>query len=742
MIVEFALPWFVLAILLTYTYVKFFEHPYGFSWESNGHVYDVFVNQPAPGIKVGDQLVKVGPLTWDEYNNDLRKTFFDGVQPGQVVSVTVQRGGQLVTVQWTLPGFNQGEFYEQLFSEWFLAYIFWLAGVVTVLFLRPKDERWVMLVAFNFLTAIWLGSGGGTSNYHLLYSALVLRMAIWLSLPVYLHLHWLFPRPLGKLPPFVVGAGYTGALALIIAQGFQVLPQSLYFLGFFIALLGSVVLLVVHAVRQPDTRADLRLLLVAVFLALAPVIILSGVDVLAGTSSRAGTLGLLSFPLVPFAYLYVTYRRQLGGLEVRVNRLASVYAFMIVLGTVGIPLFVLADGWLPREHDTLIVGSLSTLVAIVLSLWFFPRFQHFVEHRLLGIPVATEQIQQAYSTQTSARTSINALVDLLKDVMLPSLLVRQFLFVQFDRDLIKVLLAVGLDEKQLPGGRDLIRLTTLRDDVPGDTNKARPYPWVRLVLLLKVGKDVLGVWLLGKRDPDDFYAQRELPMLQSLANQTAIALSNVVQTERLHAAYQDEIKRTEEARKNMALELHDGVLNKMAALMMRLDDQSMTPEFQNSYTELTTQLREMVKDLRPTMLNYGLQLALEGYADTLRERSNGRVRVVVDINSDGARYSPDVEQHIFRIVQEASMNALRHAKPTQVTISGRLEKELIEIDVRDDGSGFDSHEKLDLGALQAGNHFGMSGIFERAELIGADIKIESEPGKGTCLQIYCKQGRV
>ena len=298
-----------------------------------------------------------------------------------------------------------------------------------------------------------------------------------------------------------------------------------------------------------------------------------------------------------------------------------------------------------------------------------------------------------------------------------------------------------MDEEQVPSARDLSRLSALKDDLPGDTHNARPYPWVRLVLPLKVGNDVLGLWLLGRRDPDDFYSQRELPMLQSLANQTAITLSNVIQTERLHAAYQDGIKRSEEARKNMALELHDGVLNKMAALMMMLDDRSITLEFQRSYNELTAEVRDMVKDLRPTMLNYGLKLAIEGYTDTLAERSDGKVRFSVDLKAVNDRYSADVEQHVFRILEESTMNALRHAHPTQVTISGKLETELIEINIEDNGSGFNPNEKMDLNALQAGNHFGMSGIFECAELIGAEIKIESEPSKGTRLQIYWKPGR-
>ena len=384
---------------------------------------------------------------------------------------------------------------------------------------------------------------------------------------------------------------------------------------------------------------------------------------------------------------------------------------------------------------------LGALLTAVLSIWAFPSFQGIVEKYLLGISMPPEQAQHLYSTRLTDSTSIHKLNNLLRDVMLPSLLVRQFCFLYFDRDLPKVLLAIGMDGKQAVKDNDLSKLSALKDLLSDDYLKTGPYPWVRLMLPLKVGEDVLGFWLFGRRDPDDFYSQAELPILKSLADQAAIALSNILQTERLHAAYQDGIQRSEIARQQISLELHDGILNQMAALIMKLDDQSITPEFQKSYNELTTQMRQIIGELRPVMLNYGLQPAIEGYVDMLLDQTDGRVRVVLDLKSDGSRYSQDVEQHLFRMVQEACANALRHSNPTRVTILGYLGSGLIKLTVQDNGSGFDTEEVLNLDALQANNHFGLSGMFERAELIGAEIRIESKPATGTSVRIIWKPSR-
>jgi len=742
-ITEYTLPWLVLAILLFFSYIDFFQHPFGFDWLSDGSIDRVFVEQSAaPTLMVGDRLVQVGSLTWDAFHADLRKTFFEGVKPGEITPVTVERNGQTLTIPWRLPGFNHGELVNELASEWFLAYFFWFAGLLTVVFLRPKDERWGLFMAFNFVTAIWLGAGSGLSNYHLWYGALILRMAIWLSFPIYLHLNWFFPRPLGKLPPLLVEVVYVATLGLMIAQWFQLFSQDLYFLAFLLALVGSLILLLVHFLRQPDMRREVRLVAIFVSFSFLPSIALAAAYVLLnGKVPLIGLLALISFASIPFVYLYIAYRHRLGGLEVRVNRIASAYLFIILLGTVEVPLFAMVDLWLPSPDDTLIAGMLGALLTAVLSIWAFPGFQGVVEKYLLGIPIPPEQAQHLYSTRLTGSTSIHKLNNLLRDVMLPSLLVRQFCFLYFDRDLPKVLLAIGMDGKQAVKDNALSKLSALRNVLTDDYLKTGPYPWVRLMLPLKVGENILGFWLFGRRDPDDFYSQKELPILNALADQAAIALSNILQTERLHAAYQDGIQRSDIARKQISLELHDGILNKMAALIMKLDDQSITPEFQESYNELTTQVREIIRELRPVMLNYGLQPALEGLVDMLLDQTYGKVSVVLDLKSDGSRYSQDVEQHVFYMVQEACMNAVRHGNPTQVTILGYLDAGLIKLTVLDNGSGFDTKERLNLDALQANNHFGLSGMFERAELIGAEIRIESEPAASTSVRIIWKPSR-
>src|SRR5258706_4459281 len=263
-ILENLIPWLVLAILLVYTYAKFFQHAYlGFRVDSGGQVIVVFNGSTAkPTLMVGDQFIEVNSVRWDDFHSDLRKVIFPIAESGQVVSLLIKRNGHEMSIPWKVTGSNTAEIVDLVFSEGWLAFFFWFAGTITLLNLRPKDQRWYLIIAFNYLTALLLAFGSGVSFYHIWGSAILLRMVVWWCVPVYLHLHWIFPHPFRNLPKTLLWVGYLSALFLAIAEWFQLLPHGLFYIGFLVAFGGSIVLLLAHAIIQPNARHDLRLLLV------------------------------------------------------------------------------------------------------------------------------------------------------------------------------------------------------------------------------------------------------------------------------------------------------------------------------------------------------------------------------------------------------------------------------------------------------------------------------------------------
>lgn len=212
--------------------------------------------------------------------------------------------------------------------------------------------------------------------------------------------------------------------------------------------------------------------------------------------------------------------------------------------------------------------------------------------------------------------------------------------------------------------------------------------------------------------------------------------NNILQAQRLSKLYEGDVERTEKRRLQLALDLHDVVLNQLAILRLNIDESQVTQNFQDAYDEVTRSLREIVTDLRPPMLSYGLKLAIEGLADNMMDRSKDTVNVSTDLQIEGeARYPTNIEQDLFRIAQEACENALHHSQAAQINISAKLTPENIWLLVEDNGNGFPSGGRIELDDLLVNKHFGLVGMMERAMLIGANVEITSFPGKGTRIQI-------
>ena len=731
----------VLALLVGLTYGLLFGAPYqGFYFNpTDGQVLVIHpTGESTSALQVGDFIERVGAVPFDVYYLGKTPFFSSKAQPGESVEIVVRRGDERLTIPWEYPGFNQNEFQTRFYNVWWLAYIFWFVGMSTQLFMRPKDRRWGLFVASNYLIGLFIMLGS-VSSYRIFASALLLRSVAWLLLPVYLHFHWIFPYSLRTVPRGLQVAVYLFCCLLAVGELFLPIPKTLYFLAVVLTFGGSIGLLVLHYLFQPEYRREVRLLAVAAALALSPGIVL-GIVSGDGNTPVQGPIALLSLPILPGAYFYVLYQRSLGQLELRANRAMSL-AFFLVLLSIALKFAV---GYLKVIPASLEASAFAAVVIALAAAFFgilvFPAFQSFVERRILGIRLPGQRLAEDYSARIVASESLPDLLKLLREEVFPSLLIRQYAFARNLQTSADILLAENVTQTQVKEEALLDWFASFSTgDLTLSSELSRPLQWVRLALPLRLGSELLGVWLLGRRDPDDLYSQAEVPILMSLANQTAVALGNLLKTEQIRRMYEANVLRHEQERQRLARDLHDSVLNELAALVTSADAPVLAPNFQAAYDGVTARLREIVSDLRPPMLNFGLRLAFEGLADNLMDRNQDSVQISAQIQTDSDfRYAESVEINLFRIVQESCQNAVRYAHAKFILIEGMLTADSISVAVLDDGIGFITATSLKLDEILAKKHFGLANMLERANLIGAEIQIESKPGQGTQVRVKWK----
>lgn len=208
----------------------------------------------------------------------------------------------------------------------------------------------------------------------------------------------------------------------------------------------------------------------------------------------------------------------------------------------------------------------------------------------------------------------------------------------------------------------------------------------------------------------------------------------------------------EEERKRIARELHDDTTQALLVLSRGLEvtqlDINRHPEKAARRLEELRQmvdisienLRRFTRNLRPSVLDdLGLIPAIE-WLTSLRPDLGGRVeehakgiKVQFEVRGEPYRLDSATETALFRIVQEAYNNALRHSGARTVWIELHYSADCITLMVKDDGRGFNPVPNPAQFALKG--HFGLIGMYERAELLGARLEVRSGPGSGTLVKL-------
>jgi signal transduction histidine kinase len=190
-----------------------------------------------------------------------------------------------------------------------------------------------------------------------------------------------------------------------------------------------------------------------------------------------------------------------------------------------------------------------------------------------------------------------------------------------------------------------------------------------------------------------------------------------------------------EAVRRLARELHDETGQALASILLGLrqvEDALETDEGRDAAAALrelvvTTlqDVRRLAVELRPSALDdFGLVPAVERLASTVSEQSGPIVDVEAQLGEE--RLPPEVETALYRIVQEALTNVVKHASAARVSITLVRKGRSALVVVEDDGRGFDV-EATRPGAL------GFVGMRERVALVGGRLTVESTPGAGTTL---------
>jgi two-component system sensor histidine kinase UhpB len=190
----------------------------------------------------------------------------------------------------------------------------------------------------------------------------------------------------------------------------------------------------------------------------------------------------------------------------------------------------------------------------------------------------------------------------------------------------------------------------------------------------------------------------------------------------------------EEERARVARDLHDEVNQSLTGLLLRLEAvrETAPPELEAELAETKAlanqamrELLSLARQLRPTALDdLGLAAAIAGQAKQV-ERSG----LAATLSTEGgfADLDDDVQLVVYRVAQEALANAARHSGAKRIEVSLRRSGQGVELKVSDDGRGF-AFEQSESG-------LGIGGMRERALLIGAELTIESRPGRGTTVRL-------
>lgn len=646
-------------------------------------------------------------------------------------------------------------------------------------------QQEVLLVIFFFMVSSTLTSGllsgfGDDAAGRIFYIVFV-----WLA-PIILHAHLVWvKRTAGRMVRVTLHFFYGLAVAQFVPLVGWTVPELRTFGWFPIIRFTSRLTLVaailvtatilagyIRGCKIANVCSRVRMVFFGLVLGLAPLTLLSILPSLFGLPFIPSIYNFPWLIFMPLSYSYMVYRHRLVQIEGYLSRAIVYYLTSIFLVSSYLVAYGILERFVPGWRTSwIIAGGILGAVILLLVSPLRRIFRQWVAWFLNGSEKASLDLVSRMTNSLALVTDRETLCDQLIN-KLGSLLAVQgslmFLGNETDGFLLQGVRGLPHWEHEagilkVSGDNPLVlRLKSIakpvetgsiREEIES-TSTISPelvaeLPAASLWLPLTSRDTMLGALVLSPGSNREYFTFEDRRVLSILARQVGITAHNVKlfddvrkgQYELSHA-HQQLLRVRDEERKYLARELHDQVIQILTGVGLRIstlkkmtegDIRDQISEAQTLIGDSINRLRTLCTELRqPVLDNLGLAVAAQSLVEEFQRLTNSEIDFGIDDNP-GEPLSEEITHCAYWVLQEALMNIQKHAKAQRVEIRLSITSFQLELDVTDDGLGFNVPINFDF--LTRENHFGLAGSRERAEMIGGKLMISSTPHEGCHLSL-------
>ncbi len=497
------------------------DHPYGWRVVTSEPCLFVCDDSEDAAVQPDDIVTAVGGIA---YLHGMHFPLYTSkFTAGETVTLEVIREDEIINVAYTIPE-QSPRFIMSAIA--FLAAMPFLAAATFLALIRPLTKQRVYSVVFFCLIGVWLVSGLTTKPLP------PLSWLLWVAVPISAYIHWNTPVKLMPLPGWMKYVLYGASGIMVALDIFRVLPAKVFMLSIVLIVLPAYSILLAQIARKDRIRhRQPRLMFFGMTASFAPSLlwITSDAFVAPVTSSIFVTAAVTSMILLPLYYTYAMCYIDVSSFAERRLRYAVMTTTYILLSFVvsGMVVSVVAQ----FTEWTSSVTSAYALMLTAIALLIYPIvigyrrfFDAFLYCRLPRDMIAP---MEHFSSRLPDTLDTTGLANAVQQMTQETGIAESALYIRRDN----TFLLQYVDVLVVP---EFLSAEDASDEI------AAYAPGIRIFPLTTTDEQVVGIWMIGKKVSDDFYAVGEIAQLHGFAAQIAA----VMEVNNLHRQMQENIERT------------------------------------------------------------------------------------------------------------------------------------------------------------------------------------------------------